>query len=160
MMQSSESRGRTTLLFSTPRPPLPADLFELGNRTYLLVVDYYSRFVEIAKLSGTTVMEVISHTKSIFARYPTMGHSTHQLCMPSSQRSMGLATSPGNGEAERAVRTVKSLLKKQGDPYLALLAHRATPLQCGYSPSELLMARKLRTIRRSVLPQEFLTVTG
>ena len=43
------------------------------------------------------------------------------------------------------MRMVKSLLKKQGDPYLALLAHRATPLQCGYSPSELLMARKLHT---------------
>ena len=50
-----------------------------------------------------------------------------------------------NGEAERAVQTVKNLLKKDGDPYLALLAYRSTPLKCGFSPSELLMARKLRT---------------
>ena len=28
---------------------------------------------------------------------------------------------------------------------MALLAYRATPLQCGYSPSELRMSRKLRT---------------
>ena len=50
----------------------------------------------------------------------------------------------GNGEAERAVGTVKRLLEKEKDPYLTLLAYRSTPLQNGYSPSELLMSRKLR----------------
>ena len=47
-------------------------------------------------------------------------------------------------------------MRKEGDPYLALLAHRSTPLQCGYSPSELLMNRKLRTTlpipRSSLIP--------
>ena len=52
----------------------------------------------------------------------------------------------GNGEAEHAVGTVKNLLKKEKDPYLALLSYQSTPLQNGYSPSELLMNRKLRTI--------------
>ncbi len=50
-----------------------------------------------------------------------------------------------NGEAERAVRTIKNLLKKSGDPYLVLMAYRAAPLANGYSPSELLMGRKIRT---------------
>ena len=50
-----------------------------------------------------------------------------------------------NGEAERAVGTIKRMLNKEGDPYLALLAYRTTPLQIGYSPSELLMCRKLRS---------------
>lgn len=48
-----------------------------------------------------------------------------------------------NGEAERAVGTIKSLLKKEGDPYLAMLAYTVTPLQNGYSPSQLLMGRTL-----------------
>ncbi|WP_419642208.1 integrase catalytic domain-containing protein [Thiolapillus sp.] len=51
----------------------------------------------------------------------------------------------GNGEAERAVQTVKKLPKKAYDPYVALLNYRATLLQHGSSPAELLMVRKLRT---------------
>ena len=50
-----------------------------------------------------------------------------------------------NGEAERAVATIEGLLKKERDPYMALLTYRVTPLQIGYSPAELLMNRKLRT---------------
>ena len=50
-----------------------------------------------------------------------------------------------NGETERAVQTVKSLLNKNVDPHLALLVYRSTPLENGYSPAELLMSRKLRT---------------
>ena len=48
-------------------------------------------------------------------------------------------------EAERAVKTVKAMLKKSDDPYLAMLIYRSTPLQNGFSPAELLMNRRLRT---------------
>ena len=37
------------------------------------------------------------------------------------------------------------MLKKAADPYDALLLYRATPLNNGYSPAELLMCRKLKT---------------
>ncbi|XP_035986767.1 uncharacterized protein LOC118556076 isoform X4 [Fundulus heteroclitus] len=50
-----------------------------------------------------------------------------------------------NGEAERAVKTMKSLLKKNTDPYKALLAYRVTPLNQGPSLTELLMGRRLRS---------------
>ena len=125
----------------------------------MLIVDYYSRFIEIALLKRTTAEEVIRHTKSIFARHgipevvvsdngPQFSsdayqqfakeyHFTHKTSSPYYPQS--------NGEAERAVGTIKRLLNKERDPYLAILSYRSTPLQNGYSPSELLMNRRLRT---------------
>uniref|UniRef100_A0A3Q4ICF4 Uncharacterized protein n=1 Tax=Neolamprologus brichardi TaxID=32507 RepID=A0A3Q4ICF4_NEOBR len=47
------------------------------------------------------------------------------------------------------LRTIKREFKKardsKTDPYLALLSYRASSLECGASPAELLMHRKLRT---------------
>ena len=55
-----------------------------------------------------------------------------------------------NGQAERAVQTIKHLLRKADYPFLAILSYRATPLPwCAKSPAELLMCRKLCT----TLPQ-------
>ena len=118
----------------------------------MLIVDYYSRFIEVARLNHATSEEAILHTKGIFAR-----HGIPEVVMSdngpqySSEAYAALArqfqfehvtSSPhypqSNGEAERAVQTVKNLLKKDGDPYLALLAYPSTPLKCGFSPSELL----------------------
>lgn len=42
------------------------------------------------------------------------------------------------------MRTIKGILKKNEDPYLGLLQHRAMPLENGYSPAELLMGRVLQ----------------
>lgn len=50
-----------------------------------------------------------------------------------------------NGEAERAVGTVKSLWKGGGDKERALLIYCSTPLGNGYSPAQLLMGRQIRT---------------
>ena len=46
---------------------------------------------------------------------------------------------------ERHVGTIKDMLKKADDPYLALVVYRTTPLHNGFSPAELLMGRTLRT---------------
>ena len=62
-----------------------------------------------------------------------------------------------NGEVERGVRTVKTLLKKaeenSEDPYLVLLAYRNTPLSCGYSPAQLTMCHTLRSTLPSTIEQ-------
>ena len=56
-------------LSDLPWQKVAVDLHELNNTAYFLMVNYYSCFVELARLTRTTVEEVISHTKLILARY-------------------------------------------------------------------------------------------
>ena len=154
---------RSEPLMPSALPDLPwqkvgTDLFELKGKPHLLIVDYYSRFIEVAQLHRTTA-EVIQKTKAIFARHgipevvvsdngPQFSSEAYSAFARNYQFEH-VTSSPlypqSNGEAERAVQTVKSLLNKGEDPCLALLSYRSTPLKCGFSPSELLMVRKLRT---------------
>ena len=53
-------------LISAPLPSHPweriaSNLFELEGSTYLLTVDYYSRFAEVQKLNSATLFNVITN---------------------------------------------------------------------------------------------------
>ena len=156
---------RSEPLITSPLPELSwqklaTDIFTWKGSNFLLVIDYYSRYVEIARLTSSTSASVIQHLSSIFARhgipqilFSDNGPQYKSAEFASFAKQYGfqhVTSSPhypqSNGEAERAVQTVKQLLNKSSDPYLALLAYRTSPLSNGYSPSELLMGRKLRTI--------------
>ena len=50
----------TTPLPSYPWEQVAADLFELKHCNYLLVVDYYSRFVEVQKLTSYFLPDLVS----------------------------------------------------------------------------------------------------
>ena len=151
-------------LMNTELPNLPwkkvaTDLFHWKTSTYLLIVDYYSRYIEISKLNGQSSSQVITHTKSIFARHGVPQEVVSDNGPPYSSLDFKqfaakygfthTTSSPrypqSNGVAERAVKTIKSLLKKSDDPYIALMIYRSTPLHNGFSPSQLLMNRQLRT---------------
>ena len=45
------------------------DLFKWKKLSYLIIVDYYSRFIEIAKVDRTTAEAIILHCKNISSRY-------------------------------------------------------------------------------------------
>jgi len=136
---------------------LGTDLFEFQGDSYLLVVDYYSRLIEIARLDRTTSEEIILQTKKDIRQIRNPGgadngpqYSSEAYAAFTRQFQFEHVTSSprypqSNREAERAVQMVKNLLKKEADLHFALLSYRSTPLKCGFSPSKLLMARKLRT---------------
>ena len=105
-------------------------MFEWKQESYLLEVDYYSRFIEIAIQTST-------YSSSEFNQFASDYKFNHITSSPYFPQA--------NGEAERAVQTVKELLKLSIYLYLALFAYHSTPLKLGYSLAKLLMGRALRT---------------
>ena len=136
-----------------------ADLFEFRKQNYLLVVDYYSRYIEVRRLDSLAAAATIDKLKAIFCT-----HGVPEVMISDNGPQFGcrefgdfarqygfqhITSSPrypkSNGEAERAVGTVKRMWAKTDDPYMSLMIYRATPLENGFAPSELLMGRLLRT---------------
>ena len=105
------------------------DLFDLHGKSYLLLVDYHSRWPEIRLLDRLTSTAIIVRLKSIFATHgiPDVVVSdngpqfasvefkkfTEEFCFTHTTSSPRYPQA--NGEAERAVQTVKNLLGKSTD---------------------------------------------
>ena len=151
-----------------PWETIATDLFTWNNQEYLVVVDYFSRYFEVEKLYKTTSQAVIEKLKKIFSRFGIPQkvvsdngpqYASQDFTMFAKEYDFNHVTSSpkypqSNGLAEKTVQIAKRILEKcradGKDPYLALLEYRTTPLHLGYSPSQLLMSRKLR----SILPVE------
>ena len=146
-----------------PWSKLGADLFEWSGKSYLLLVDYYSKYFEFNILENTLTSTVISFCKSQFARHgiPQKIHSDNGPQFVAKEfksfcRAYGIThttSSPyyprSNGLAEKSIQTLKKLLtkaKKEGtDPYLSVLDYRNTPIVGDASPAQLLFGRRTRT---------------
>ena len=101
-----------------------SDLFEWKKSKYLLVIDYHSCYIEIARLSTATSSDVITPMKSLFAHHGVPEsltldngpqYAADQFKSFTKEYAFTHITSStqylqGNGFAERVVRTVKSLL--------------------------------------------------
>ena len=95
------------------------DLFYYKGATYLLVVDYFSRYVEIARLFSTTLGDITVYLKSMFCRHgiPELFISDNGPQYVSKQfnqferdyefehRTSSTRYPQSNGEAERVVVT-------------------------------------------------------
>ena len=78
---------------------LGTDLFSLKGRTYLLVVDYFSRYVEVSlMLASQMSSKTVRALKSIFARHGVpeilRSDSVHQLSLNISQKITPSRTKP------------------------------------------------------------------
>ena len=136
-------------LISTPLPYLywqriATDLFEWKKTNFLLLVDYYSRWIEIVWLDQITSASVVNHMRAIFSRYGVPEtvitdnipqYSSEALQFATEYGFHHMTSSPHHpqsiGEAERVVQTVNNLLRKAKYPYQAMLVYRSTPLPIG-----------------------------
>ena len=146
-----------------PWVTVAADIFYYKGRDYLLVVDYFSKYPEVARLSSKNSEAVIMAMKDMFARHgiperliaDNMPFNSVKFKDFASKWEIEVVTSSphyprSNGLVERNVQTVKQLLRKadesKQDAFLALLEFRNSPISgMDESPAELLMSRKLRT---------------
>lgn len=147
-----------------PWQKVATDLFEYEGKKYLLAVDYYSNYIEIANLNkDSRTSNVIAHLKSIFARHGIPMQLVSDGGPPYNSIEFKkflhewdiehVVSSPylprSNGLAEVSVKIIKNILRKSddsgSDPYLGLLQYRNTPRGNLNSPAQLLMSRTLRS---------------
>jgi transposase InsO family protein len=152
-------------VLARPWSKIGADLCELNGRTLLVMVDYYSNFVEVARITSTTSRSIVKELKATFARYgvPDILVTDNGPQFASAEfavfaKAWGfdhVTSSPhhpqSNGKAENAVKTVKRLFKKCKESgqseFLALLDWRNTPTEgVGTSPAQRLMGRRCKTL--------------
>ena len=161
-----ENQKEPLLPHEVPQRPwkkLGADIFELNFNSYLIVVDYYSKYPELCILKDKTASSVVTSMKSIFARHgipdevvaDNMPFSGKALRKFASEWGFKVSTSSprypqSNDMSETAIQTIKNLLKKAcedgNDPYIVLLEYRNTPISgLKESPARLLMSRMLKS---------------
>ena len=132
-MQSTRNSKRENLP-TTTTPGLPyshvgTDVLDNEGKKYLILVDYYSKYIDAVELKAETTIAIIEAMKTVFACHglpgtlrsdngPEFSSGTfktfcsdngieHERSSPHFQSS--------NGEAERAVQTVKCLWRKCED---------------------------------------------
>lgn len=162
-----------------PWARVAADLCEFDNKVLLVVSDYYSNFIKVARLSNLTSRAVIEELKAIFARYgvPDTPVTDNGSQFPSAEFAVFAKTwmfehktlSPtypqSNRKAEKAVQTIKTLFRKCKASgmaeFQALLDWRNRPTAgIGTSPAQRLMGRRFKTllpIAGSILQPNFPT---
>lgn len=152
-----------------PWAKIAADIYHLFGQSYLIVVDYYSKFFEVINLrKNLTAENVINCLKSMFSRQgipkqimtdngPEFANYKFKE-FSSNWEFDHLVSSPrypqSNGQVERFVQTIKNTLKKamseDKDPFLALLNLRNTPVDGKHSPAIVLYNRELRDLLPSI----------
>ena len=135
------------------------DICQHNRKDYLVIIDYYSRWVEIKQLTSLTSACVISRVKAAFITHgvPDVVVSDNgrqfvsdefkrfadEMCF--TQQTTNLYFAQENGMTERAVQTAKQILDLE-DPEIGLLNYRATTHSAiGVPPSVALMGRLLAT---------------
>lgn len=141
---------------------ISSDIFHYNNHDYLVIVDSYSNWIELAELRSKTIDEVINIFKRVFISWglpdeivsdnnPFTSYKFKLFC-----KQNGIKHNPssplypkGNGLAEKGVAIAKNILKKShtdDEISFGLLEYKNSKLNgMEYTPAELMMSRHLKT---------------
>lgn len=145
-----------------PFEKVACDILEYSGKNYLVVVDFYSKWIELKQMRGKTAREVNEKLMEIFCVFgrpkiiiaDNMPFGSVECTEFANRMDIKFITSSphypkSNGLAERSVQICKNILKKTNNFFEvqnALLEYRSTPTQfMNYSPSQLLQSRVLRS---------------
>ncbi|KAJ8884676.1 hypothetical protein PR048_016534 [Dryococelus australis] len=134
------------------------DLCDFGNSSYLVLVDYLTKWVEIVPIVKKSAIEYIAKLKLIFLLVEYLNFYWLIMCHLqafANSWNFDISTSSprypqANGMAEKAVGIAKSILRNTQcsscDLASASLEYRNLPIsELEVSPAQLLMSRNLRT---------------
>ena len=165
--------------FYSDIPPFPwhtvgSDLFYHRKQDYLVLVDYFSKFLNVRKLPNSTSGAIIKELGLIFSEYgrPCIFRSNNGPCYASQEFKHFLkeldiqhkTSSPyypqGNGLAESMVKVSKHLIEKailEEKPWYALiLDYRITPISSRIpSPAEIFYGQRLKS-NLSLIPSQMM----
>lgn len=144
-----------------PFKKVACDILEYGSKSYLVVIDYYSKWIELCKLKNKTAKQVNFELLRIFSTfgYPhviiadNMPMGSYESSQFAASNDIKIITSSpnyaqSNGMAERAVQICKNILKKSDNEenvLKSLLAYRTTQIKdINFTPAQLLQNRNLR----------------
>ena len=141
-----------------PWPEVGANISIFESQPYLFLVDYYSRWIEPLPETSQSSIDVIYWIKKVFTSLGVLKllRSKNSACFASwkffnftrvwgfNHRTSSSRYPHSNEQAERSVRTVKTLWSKTKNKMEALFSYRTTPLSFGYSPEGLMFGRALR----------------
>ena len=175
--QSQQNSTAIIQKYVSEVPPHPwhtlgSDLFYFQRIDFLVVVDYFSKYLIIRKIPSSTSSAVIKELGMIFSEFgkPQVFRSDNGPCYSSQEFKFFMqnwlidhrTSSPhypqSNGLAESMVKVSKNLIEKavrQNLPWNQLLLdYRCTPISNEIpSPAEILFGRKLRS-SISILPSQ------
>ena len=165
---------RNELPTTQPWTCLATDIFEYGGKSYIIVVDRYSKFIVVHKVSDHSSKQTVATFLQIFSEFGVPdeirsdrgANFTSQLLLSfckglNVKLSFGCAYHHSGNPTERAVRTIKNITKKcahtKTNWRLGLLEYLCTPLSEKLSfPAELLSTRRYKglqpTLRARLLP--------
>lgn len=144
-----------------PFQKIGCDILDYGGNPHLVLVDYYSKWLELVELKNKQGSTIIVALKKIFATHgipeymiaDNMPFNSLEFHQFSREWGFEIKTSSpympqSNGQAEKGVGICKMMLRKVSgsEMEIALLEYRNTPVAgLKYTPAEILFGRKTRT---------------